>query len=109
MRVVASVLPPSATMTSSAPPANAERTDAAIHASSLSVGMMTANVGMNVNGYILIGGSSTRMGQSKVPLFLDRVIAAARPVFDQIFAVQRAGGDAVSIETIYEFAHPDHA
>ena len=49
------------------------------------------------------------MGQSKVPLFLDRVVAAARPVFDRLFAVQRAGGEAVSIETIYEDAHMDHA
>ena len=62
-----------------------------------------------MNCYILIGGRSTRMGQSKVPLFLDRVLAAARPVFDAIIAVQRAGGEAAPIETIYEKAHADQA
>lgn len=62
-----------------------------------------------MNGYILVGGLSTRMGQSKVPLFLDRVVAAARPVFDHLFAVQRAGGEAVSIDTIYEEPHADRA
>src|SRR2546423_1031716 len=44
-----------------------------------------------MNCYILIGGSSSRMGQSKVDLFFERVAAAARDAFDAVFAVQRAG------------------
>lgn len=58
-----------------------------------------------MNAYILIGGRSTRMGVSKTELFLDRVVAAAAPVFDDVFAVQRHGGDAATIPTIYEDAH----
>ena len=49
------------------------------------------------------------MGQSKVPLFLPAVVAAARPVFDQIIAVQRADGDAAPLETIYEPEHEEQA
>jgi molybdopterin-guanine dinucleotide biosynthesis protein A len=62
-----------------------------------------------MNCYVLIGGASTRMGQPKVPLFLPRVVDAARPVFDQIIAVQRAGGERAGIETIFEDAHAEHA
>ncbi|MFL6245448.1 MAG: molybdenum cofactor guanylyltransferase [Thermoanaerobaculia bacterium] len=58
-----------------------------------------------MNAYILIGGRSTRMGVSKTELFLDRVAAAARPVFEEVIAVQRHGGDAATITTIYEDAH----
>lgn len=60
-----------------------------------------------MNAYILIGGRSTRMGVSKTELFLDRVVVAAAPVFDEVIAVQRLGGDAATIATIYEDAH-DH-
>jgi molybdenum cofactor guanylyltransferase len=66
-----------------------------------------------VNAYILAGGASKRMGKPKVNLrfagttFLDRVVAAARPVFDDVIAVQRPDGPAVdSLRTIYESAHP---
>jgi molybdopterin-guanine dinucleotide biosynthesis protein A len=62
-----------------------------------------------MNCYILIGGQSARMGQSKVELFLPYVVAAAAPVFERIFAVQRAGGEPATIETIYEDAHEEHA
>lgn len=62
-----------------------------------------------MNCYILIGGRSTRMGRSKVPLFLDRVLAAVRPVFDPVIAVQRPGGESVAIETIYERPHEHEA
>lgn len=47
---------------------------------------------MHMNGYILVGGQSRRMGRSKVELFLDRVVAAARPVFEEIVLVDRNGG-----------------
>ena len=58
-----------------------------------------------MNCYILIGGRSTRMGSSKTALFLERIVAAARPVFDDVIAVQRPGGEAASIRTIFEDAH----
>lgn len=60
-----------------------------------------------MNCYVLIGGLSTRMGQSKPELFLKRVVAAAQPVFDEVIAVQRPGGPAASIETIFETPHRD--
>lgn len=60
-----------------------------------------------MNCYILVGGRSRRMGTSKAELFLDRVAAAARPVFDELFAVQRPGEAAVNIPTIFEEAHDD--
>jgi hypothetical protein len=31
------------------------------------------------------------MGSSKVELFLERVVAAARPIFDDVIAVHRSG------------------
>jgi molybdopterin-guanine dinucleotide biosynthesis protein A len=63
-----------------------------------------------VNAYILIGGTSSRMGQSKVALFLDRVVAAARGAFDDVFAVQRAGGEeAGGVTTIFETPHEQQA
>jgi len=63
-----------------------------------------------VNAYILIGGSSSRMGQSKVTLFLDRVAAAARGAFDAVYAVQRAGGEAApGVETIFEEPRAERA
>jgi molybdopterin-guanine dinucleotide biosynthesis protein A len=49
------------------------------------------------------------MGQSKLAVpfggstFLDRVVSAARPAFDRLIAVQRAGGTGVEgVETIFE-------
>jgi molybdopterin-guanine dinucleotide biosynthesis protein A len=42
-----------------------------------------------VNAYVLVGGRSRRMGQSKVDLFLDRIAAEARRVFDEVVAVDR--------------------
>ena len=63
-----------------------------------------------MNAYILIGGTSARMGQSKVALFLDRVAAAARGAFDDVFAVQRAGGEqAPGVATIFEPPHEERA
>jgi molybdopterin-guanine dinucleotide biosynthesis protein A len=58
-----------------------------------------------VNCYILTGGRSTRMGQSKTALFLDRIAAAAAPVFDRVIAVQRHDMEHLSIETIFEDRH----
>lgn len=62
-----------------------------------------------MNCYVLIGGRSRRMGQSKTALFLDRVVAAARPVFANVFAVQRPSGEATSIATIFETPHEHEA
>ena len=63
-----------------------------------------------MNCYILIGGSSSRMGRSKVALFLDRVAAAARGAFESVYAVQRAGGEAApGVETIFEAPHGESA
>lgn len=45
------------------------------------------------------------MGTSKAALFLDHIVAAARPVFDDVFAVQRPGGEAMPIATIFEEPH----
>jgi molybdopterin-guanine dinucleotide biosynthesis protein A len=59
-----------------------------------------------VQAYVLIGGRSRRMGVSKTALFLERILSAARPVFDEVVAVQRPGGEAAGgIRTIYESAH----
>ncbi|HEX6158935.1 MAG TPA: NTP transferase domain-containing protein, partial [Thermoanaerobaculia bacterium] len=60
---------------------------------------------LQMNCYILIGGRSRRMGQSKAALFLDRIAAAARPLFDEVVAVQRPGGERASIRTIFEEPH----
>jgi molybdopterin-guanine dinucleotide biosynthesis protein A len=61
-----------------------------------------------MNGYILVGGRSQRMGRSKTDLFLERVSRIAVEVFDDVFAVQRHGGPAASLATIYESPHADH-
>ena len=45
------------------------------------------------------------MGLSKAKLFLDRILAASSPVFDEVVAVQRSRGEAASIRTIYEEPH----
>jgi molybdopterin-guanine dinucleotide biosynthesis protein A len=62
-----------------------------------------------MNCYILIGGRSRRMGRPKEELFLDRVANAAAEVFETVIAVQRNGGVAAAIETIYESPHDDQA
>ncbi len=45
------------------------------------------------------------MGISKTDLFLERIIAASSPVFEEIVAVQRSGGQAADIRTIFEEPH----
>lgn len=62
-----------------------------------------------MNAYILAGGRSRRMGLSKVELFLDRVVAAARPVFDDVVAVRRGGDAPLAIRTIFEEPHEEEA
>ena len=66
--------------------------------------------------YLLAGGSSRRMGRSKLDLpfagstFLDRILAASRAAFERVVAVQRAGGEAIrGVETIYESEHDERA
>ncbi|HEY3055609.1 MAG TPA: molybdenum cofactor guanylyltransferase [Thermoanaerobaculia bacterium] len=58
-----------------------------------------------MNCYILTGGRSTRMGQSKTALFLDRISAAATAAFDRVIAVQRHNMERLRIETIFEEPH----
>lgn len=61
-----------------------------------------------MNCYLLVGGRSRRMGESKTELFLARVVEAARPVFDEVIAVQRRGGESCEgVRTIFEEAHTD--
>ncbi len=62
-----------------------------------------------MNCYVLIGGGSSRMGRSKPELFLPAIAAAATPVFERVFAVQRRGGPAASVETIFEREHDEEA
>ena len=63
-----------------------------------------------MNCYILTGGRSRRMGTSKRSMFLDRVVAAALPVFDELVAVERADGTKLpGLRTIFERAHVDEA
>ncbi|HEX9982406.1 MAG TPA: molybdenum cofactor guanylyltransferase [Thermoanaerobaculia bacterium] len=63
-----------------------------------------------MNCYLLVGGRSSRMGQSKTALFAGRVIAAARPAFDEVIAVQRHGGEEIAqVRTIHEDEHLDEA
>ncbi|HEX3109455.1 MAG TPA: molybdenum cofactor guanylyltransferase [Thermoanaerobaculia bacterium] len=68
-----------------------------------------------MNAYILVGGRSRRMGEPKTAVrfgdttLLGRVFAAADGAFDRVIAVQRPGGDAVAIETIFEEPHADEA
>ena len=47
------------------------------------------------------------MGRSKSDLFLGDVAAAARPVFEEVVAVQRPDGETLPIRTIRESPHPD--
>ena len=61
-----------------------------------------------MNAYVLAGGRSVRMGSSKAELFLDRIVAAARPVFDEVIAVQRQDGELLPrVRTIFEEEHDD--
>ncbi|HEX7705670.1 MAG TPA: molybdenum cofactor guanylyltransferase [Thermoanaerobaculia bacterium] len=60
-----------------------------------------------MKAYILVGGRSSRMGMSKTELFLDRIVCAARPLFEDVVAVGRSGGDALSITTIHEDLHDE--
>jgi molybdopterin-guanine dinucleotide biosynthesis protein A len=62
-----------------------------------------------VNCYVLTGGRSTRMGQSKAELFLAQVAAAAALVFDRVIAVERHGAASLSIPTIFEDEHETEA
>jgi molybdopterin-guanine dinucleotide biosynthesis protein A len=63
-----------------------------------------------MNCYILIGGRSRRMGVSKAALFLDRIVAAATPVFDELVAAHRRDGDApASIRTLFDDPHEEEA
>ena len=68
-----------------------------------------------MNAYILVGGRSRRIGEAKAEVafggttLLGRVVGAASGAFERVIAVQRAGGNAVSIETIYEDPHEDEA
>jgi len=59
-----------------------------------------------MNCYVLVGGRSSRLGTSKVALFLDRIIEAARPVFDALIAVDRHDGQRGDI---FEPRHEDEA
>jgi len=43
-----------------------------------------------MNCYVLTGGRSRRMGQSKPEMFLERVTAAARDAFEAVIVVDRA-------------------
>ncbi|MEA2569524.1 MAG: molybdenum cofactor guanylyltransferase [Acidobacteriota bacterium] len=68
--------------------------------------------GPAMNCYLLIGGESRRMGRSKVELFLARTIEVARPVFEEVIAVQRSVGPPAStlgIQTIFEPTHEQRA
>jgi molybdopterin-guanine dinucleotide biosynthesis protein A len=58
-----------------------------------------------MNCYILVGGRSRRMGTSKSELFLERIAAAARPLFDEVLAVHRSDGEPLPIRTIFETEH----
>ena len=49
------------------------------------------------------------MGVSKTYLFASRIVAAATPVFEEVIAVQRAGGEPAAIRTIFEEEHQDEA
>lgn len=42
------------------------------------------------------------MGRSKSELFLDRILAAAAPLFDELVAVQQPRGEVLSIRTIFD-------
>ena len=58
-----------------------------------------------MNCYILVGGRSSRMGRSKTELFLDHILAAVRPVFDEVLAVHRSDGEPLPLRTLFEEPH----
>ena len=69
-----------------------------------------------MNAYLLAGGRSQRMGRPKADMpfggstFARIAIETARAVFSYVYAVQRAGGDALDgVETIFEPPHADAA
>ena len=71
---------------------------------------------IRMNAYVLAGGRSRRMGRSKLDIpfagstFARIVIDAARPVFDNVIAVQRAdAGPLREAPTIFESDHDDAA
>jgi molybdopterin-guanine dinucleotide biosynthesis protein A len=71
---------------------------------------MMRDDGPAMNCYLLIGGESRRMGGSKVELFLAHMIDVARPVFEEVIAVQRAGeAPAATLKTIFEPPHEQRA
>jgi molybdopterin-guanine dinucleotide biosynthesis protein A len=49
------------------------------------------------------------MGASKAELFLERIVAAARPVFEDVLAVHRIDGEPLPIRTIFEEPHEHEA
>src|SRR2546425_371116 len=69
-----------------------------------------------MNCYLLVGGSSRRMGRPKADVafggstLLGRVAEAARGVFGRVIAVQRPGGaPADALQTICEMPHDEKA
>lgn len=62
-----------------------------------------------MNCYILVGGRSRRMGKSKAGLFLERIVGTVRPLFDDVVAVDRAGGTPRMVRTIFEESHTGNA
>ena len=59
-----------------------------------------------MNCYVLVGGRSSRLGTSKAELFLERIVQAARPVFNAVIAVDRHDGQRGDI---FEPPHEDEA
>ena len=51
-----------------------------------------------MNAYVLTGGRSRRMGESKAALFLGRVVDAASAVFDEIVAVAHPARPGPSLD-----------
>jgi molybdopterin-guanine dinucleotide biosynthesis protein A len=47
------------------------------------------------------------MRASKTDLFLERIAEAAKPLFEEVIAVQRYGGPQAHIRTIFEDEHDD--
>jgi molybdopterin-guanine dinucleotide biosynthesis protein A len=69
-----------------------------------------------MNCYLLVGGLSIRMGEPKAAAdlggasFEQRVVAAARGAFDEVIALDRAGGTPrAHMRTIFEEAHEGRA
>lgn len=71
-------------------------------------------MGGSMKCYILVGGQSSRMGRPKAELllggetFLQRIVRACQPVFDEVVAVTRRHGEhAEGIRTIVEDEHEE--